>query len=176
MLRLTALRRGIRRFSNDVFLNGTASSYVDDMYRAWQRDPQSVHVSWQSYFKNIQGGRAPAFVSPPGLVPGGLQDLGLDQVQNPADISDHMKVQLIVRAYQVRGHALADLDPLGISNPDLNALPELSYKHYGFTDADLDRKFYLGQGILPNFLAQEGNKELTLREIIDRLKKTYCKS
>lgn len=52
------------------------------------------------------------------------------------------QVQLLVRAYQVRGHHTADLDPLGILNADLSAdVPsELELAHYGWTEADLDKE------------------------------------
>lgn len=72
---------------------------------------------------------------------------------NGQEILDHMKVQMLVRAYQVRGHHLAKLDPLGILQPDLDphAKPELDYGYYGFTQQDLDREFHVGQGMLPNF-------------------------
>ncbi|TPX48287.1 oxoglutarate dehydrogenase (succinyl-transferring) [Synchytrium endobioticum] len=93
-----------------------------------------------------------------------------------SEVMDHMKVQLMVRAYQVRGHQLANLDPLGISHTDASEAPELDYRFYGFTEADLKRPFFLGLGILPWFLQNENKKNLTLQEIIDRLQRTYCGS
>lgn len=45
----------------------------------------------------------------------------------------------------MRGHQLAQLDPLGISQRTDKDAPELDYKYYGFTEADLDRKFLLGE-------------------------------
>ncbi|KAH6581276.1 hypothetical protein BASA61_009164 [Batrachochytrium salamandrivorans] len=173
----------------EAFLNGPSSAYVQDMYSAWLQDPKSVHLSWQSYFKNLAAnGQAPAFTAPPTLIPSfSTQLMGADGAPTlhhspsaadsiPADaILDHMKVQLLVRAFQVRGHQLANIDPLGINSfRDRVQAPELEYTYYGFNEADLDRKFYLGSGILPGFLASEGQTDLTLREIVDRLHKTYC--
>lgn len=88
-----------------------------------------------------------------------------------------MKVQLLVRAYQVRGHAIAKTDPLEISFGHSTAPPpkELSIEHYGFSKADLDREFTLGPGILPRF-ANGGSDKKTLREIIEICEKTYCGS
>lgn len=60
------------------------------------------------------------------------------------DILDTMKVQLLTRAYQIRGHQLADLDPLHINFTNITNAPELSIEHYGFTEADLSREFHLG--------------------------------
>lgn len=49
---------------------------------------------------------------------------------------------------------------------------ELSY--YGWSEADLDKEFALGPGILPRF--QEVREKMTLREIIDACRRIYCES
>ncbi|KAJ3347699.1 2-oxoglutarate dehydrogenase E1 component [Entophlyctis luteolus] len=170
--------------ANSSFLSGSSASYIEQMHDAWRADPLSVHASWRAYFANVEAGRFPAFVAPPAasssvpLVPSAIEyvDQAADSKIPANEILDHMKVQLIVRAYQIRGHQLADLDPLQIASRDSSKAPELDPAHYGFTERDLDRKFFLGQGILPGFLASEGKEKLTLREIIDRLKKTYAGS
>lgn len=76
-----------------------------------------------------------------------------------------------MRAYQVRGHAIANLDPLGINSPE-ETPSELTIEHYGWTDKDLDQEFELGAGILPRF-KQGGATKMTLREIIANCKKIY---
>jgi len=85
------------------------------------------------------------------------------------------KVQLLVRAYQVRGHHVAELDPLGILDADLADVkpPELELSRYGFTERDLDKDINLGPGILPHFATEE-NKTMKLREIIKLCKRIYC--
>lgn len=157
------------------------------MYQAWQKDPKSVHVSWDAYFKNMGNPNIPAtsaFVAPPNLVPGftgpqgvsigtGLASGALDQ-----GILTHLKVQLLCRAYQVRGHQKAHIDPLQISFGDDKSKPiprELTLEHYGFTERDLDQEITLGPGILPRF-ARDGRKTMTLREIIAAMEKLYCSS
>ena len=85
-------------------------------------------------------------------------------------------MQLLVRAYQVRGHHVAELDPLGILDADLQDFhpPELELSHYGFTERDLDKQITLGPGILPHF-ATEDRKTMSLGEIIKTLKRIYCR-
>ncbi|KAH0832204.1 thiamine diphosphate-binding protein [Lanmaoa asiatica] len=80
-----------------------------------------------------------------------------------------------IRAYQVRGHHVAELDPLGILDADLADVhpPELELSRYGFTERDLDKQIALGPGILPNF-ATEDRKSMSLRDIIKTLKRIYC--
>ncbi|KAI8644778.1 oxoglutarate dehydrogenase, E1 component [Parasitella parasitica] len=172
---------------NDGFLHGNAANYIEEMYEAWLKDPSSVHLSWQVYFKNMANGvpSGEAYTPPPTIMPSDSARMP----QLPADITlqasmsesskkviEHMKIQLLVRAYQVRGHQLANLDPLHIGHASTENPhpPELTYQYYGFTDKDLDRKFTLGPGILPAL--GQTNKELSLREIIDDLKKMYCGS
>ena len=89
-------------------------------------------------------------------------------------VSDHMKIQLLVRAHQVRGHHLSNLDPLNIAKPlDAFPAPELDIGYYGFTEKDLDREFFLGSGILARFSSQD-KMTMTLREIQTCLKEVYC--
>ena len=82
----------------------------------------------------------------------------------------------MVRAYQVRGHHIAELDPLGILDTDLADFhpPELELSRYGLTERDLDKQITLGPGILPHF-ATEDRKSMSLREILKTLERIYCK-
>lgn len=85
------------------------------------------------------------------------------------------QVQLLVRAYSVVGHHVADLDPLGLLDADLDNSrpPELELSRYGFSERDLDKQITLGPGILPHF-ATEDRKSLPLGEIIKLCERIYC--
>ncbi|KAL5346372.1 2-oxoglutarate dehydrogenase E1 component [Pseudogymnoascus australis] len=171
---------------NDSFLSGNTANYIDEMYMSWKEDPSSVHVSWQVYFKNMESGDMPmsqAFTPPPTLVPtpaGGVPSFMPGSATGPGnDVTNHLKVQLLVRAYQARGHHKARIDPLGIrgeakefgySNPK-----ELHLDHYNFTEKDLDSEYTLGPGILPRF-KKDGREKMTLREIIAACENIYCGS
>ena len=170
--------------ANDSFLQGNAANYIDEMYMAWRRDPRSVHISWQVYFRNMEGGEIPpsqAFQLPPTLVPtptGGVPSfVPGGRLGSNVDVTNHLKVQLLVRAYQVRGHHKAKIDPLGIKETaDIrfgNRNPrELDLDHYGFTEKDFDKEFTLGPGILPRF-AVDGREKMTLREIVAACERCY---
>ncbi|XP_035906133.1 2-oxoglutarate dehydrogenase, mitochondrial isoform X3 [Anopheles stephensi] len=168
----------------EPFLNGSSSNYIDDMYNAWLRDPASVHASWDAYFRNN------SYAAPPSLAPvpknhvPAAQYLGSSlpavagggvAVGGRIDdklIDDHLAVQAIIRSYQIRGHNVARLDPLGINSADLDdkTPPELLYSSYRFEEADMERVFKLPS---TTFI---GGKEkfLPLREILGRLEKAYC--
>ncbi|GME81394.1 unnamed protein product [Ambrosiozyma monospora] len=112
---------GIRRLatSYDTFMQTNNANYIDEMYEAWTKDPSSVHVSWDAYFKNLNGGKpsATAFMPPPTLVPAAIGTGSEIIPATPSNIGQddvfvHLKTQLLVRAYQVRGHLKAHIDPL----------------------------------------------------------------
>ncbi|KAK4994455.1 2-oxoglutarate dehydrogenase E1 component [Elasticomyces elasticus] len=172
---------------NDSFLSGNTANYVDEMYMEWKRDPSSVHISWQVYFRNMESGDMPiskAFQPPPTIMPSAdgaafaAPGLGM-AIGQGSDIANHLKVQLLVRAYQARGHHKAKIDPLGIRNEasifGYGRPKELELDHYQFTEKDMDQEFTLGPGILPRFKSDNRDK-MTLREIIDACERLYCGS
>ncbi|XP_043592397.1 2-oxoglutarate dehydrogenase, mitochondrial isoform X7 [Bombus pyrosoma] len=185
----------IRKYSKvatEPFLNGSSSTYVEEMYNAWLQDPHSVHVSWDSFFRSSTAGAAPglAYQAPPSLAPshnqvplGALLPLGggtqLSQIPvNEKIIDDHLAVQAIIRSYQARGHLVADLDPLGIMQTDLihthyaarKGSPEQVLRQYMLEESDMDRIFKLPS---TTFIGGK-EKSLPLREILKRLEAAYC--
>ena len=87
-----------------------------------------------------------------------------------ADIAKEAAVLQLINAYRVRGHLIADLDPLG-SEPSYH--PELDPANYGLTLWDLDREFLTGTLGQP---AGEGSpfRVATLRQILETVRQTYC--
>ncbi|KAF8208766.1 2-oxoglutarate dehydrogenase E1 component [Mycena galopus ATCC 62051] len=162
---------------NDQFANGTNAYYAEEMYRHWRQDPKSVHVSWDVYFSGLDKGlpSPQAFQPPPRHFPVPADGAPALHAGGGGELDDHLKAQLLVRAYQVRGHHVADLDPLGLLDADLADVrpPELELSHYGFTERDLDKQITLGPGILPHF-ASEDRKSMSLQEIIKLCKRIYC--
>ena len=76
-------------------------------------------------------------------------------------------------ASQISGHALAHLDPLAIGHGSLiEPSKSLELSEYGFTDADLDRKFMIAPAQRNLFGNEAG--PFSLRDIHERLKQTYC--
>jgi 2-oxoglutarate dehydrogenase E1 component len=79
---------------------------------------------------------------------------------------DSIHALMLIRAYRIRGHYHANLDPLGLE--PLKDDEELDPRSYGFTEADFDRKIFLDKVL--------GLEFSTLREIVAILKRTYCQT
>ena len=77
---------------------------------------------------------------------------------------DSLRALMLIRAYRMRGHLIADLDPLGLDV--LAPHPELMPETYGFTDADMDREIFI-DGVL-------GLESASLNQIMEILRRTYC--
>ena len=78
---------------------------------------------------------------------------------------DSLRAIMMIRAYRMRGHLRANLDPLGIAIPEGDA-SELDPATYGFTEADYDRPIFLDYVL--------GLETGTVREILAIVKRTYC--
>ncbi|SDE33888.1 2-oxoglutarate dehydrogenase E1 component [Limimaricola pyoseonensis] len=89
---------------------------------------------------------------------------GLSEAQLRAAVLDSIRALMLIRAYRIRGHLVADLDPLGLREQTPH--PELDPKSYGFTEADMDRPIFIDNVL--------GLEIASLREILALVKRTYC--
>ena len=79
-------------------------------------------------------------------------------------VLDSIRALMLIRAYRIRGHLAADLDPLGMRSQEPH--PELDPASYGFTSADMDRPIFIDNVL--------GLQIATMRQIVDIVKRTYC--
>src|SRR4051812_9858055 len=173
--------------------NTLSLAFAEGLYADYLKDPSLVPEDWQEYFASL----APdaAFSRAPKLGPtfrsASLFNAPASNGQAaPAHTNGHAKsngngahvapswgngvsevavrqdrVDALIRAYRVRGHMIAKIDPLGLPRP-LQA--ELDPEFHGLTGDDLDRKF--------SSRTIFGAETLTLREMLTRLRNTYCRS
>ncbi|MCV3272184.1 2-oxoglutarate dehydrogenase E1 component [Roseobacter sinensis] len=85
-----------------------------------------------------------------------------DQIKRA--VLDSIRALMIIRAYRIRGHLVADLDPLGMRENTPH--PELDPKSYGFTEADMDRPIFIDNVL--------GLETASMREILSIVQRTYC--
>ncbi len=96
----------------------------------------------------------------------GAEKAGVDATDEAVRhaVLDSIRALMLIRAYRIRGHLVAHLDPLGMRAHEPH--PELDPKSYGFTDADMDRPIFIDKVLGLDFA--------TMRQIIDIVERTYC--
>jgi 2-oxoglutarate dehydrogenase E1 component len=128
------------------------AALVEEIRQRYEVDPSSVHESWAELFEPE--------AEPPGAP---APQRGPRPELEPERADQHARVLRLIHAYRARGHRVAQTDPLGGAP---SYFPELDPAHYGLGNEDLDRSYIAGD------LA--GGPVQTLREILDRLRSTYC--
>src|SRR5690606_39275079 len=88
----------------------------------------------------------------------------LSETQVTQATRDSVHALMMIRAYRMRGHLHARLDPLGLATAGDHE--ELHPASYGFTEADYGRKIFI-DGVL-------GLEFATIPEMLDILRRTYC--
>ena len=92
------------------------------------------------------------------------QGVSLTDAQIQRAVLDSIRAIMIIRAYRIRGHLAADLDPLGMVERGNH--PELDPASYGFTEADMDRPIFIDKVLGLDFAS--------MRQITEIVKRTYC--
>ncbi|HWB07849.1 MAG TPA: 2-oxoglutarate dehydrogenase E1 component [Pirellulales bacterium] len=154
-------------------------AFVEGLYEDYVRDPQSVDPDWRAYFARFgppaNGHPGHVWQSRPSFRPPGLfapragrptEGDGRAATMPVAEVANLQdRVDQLIRAYRVRGHMAAHINPLNLPRPHQ---PELDLEFYHFTEADLDRQFSIDT--IP------GGGTLSLAGIIEHLRNTYCRS
>ncbi len=91
-----------------------------------------------------------AFIPPPTIQSGVTPVRSVGGAVASFEHNDALGLSYLIRAYQVRGHEAAKLDPLGIQQPPV--LPELDISMYGFQESDLDRVVTIPKNLCVLFL------------------------
>ena len=167
-------------------LSGANATFIAEMKASWVRDPSSVDRSWAAYFKHLDqvgaetdlvetgpswgraASRVVGAIDPEESIRAVADGHVAGRHVNAGDIRaatlDSLRAVMLIRAYRIRGHLIADLDPLALEEKPLH--PELDPQTYGFGDDDWDRPIFI------NYVL--GLETATLREIVAQLRKTYC--
>jgi 2-oxoglutarate dehydrogenase E1 component len=126
---------------------------IEENYRRWQENPQSVDPGWSAFFQGFELGDLPQ------------RDGAEIAVAEAREAALQTRVDGLIYAYCSLGHTIARVDPLADTRPQN---PLLSLSEFGFSESDLDlrvsSKFFLD------------NREMTLREMIAGLDRIYADS
>jgi len=144
-------------------------AFVEALYADYLSDPESVDAHWREYFAAWRdaGATSPAA---PSFEPASIfNPQGASRGNGRAGAALHVeamqdRVDQMVRAYRVRGHMIAAIDPLDRPRP---RPPELEPSYYGFSEADMARPF--------SSRSIKGPAYSSLGDIYSRLRNTYCR-
>lgn len=131
-------------------VDNVGPEWIESQYRLWQADPEQVTPQWRAFFAGFELGSTSRPVT--------------GECLDPAFARKQSSVQSLVYRYRDIGHLLACTDPL---SPCLIDHPLLSLDAFDLTPADLDTVFHV------NRFSPE---PATLREIVEVLRDTYCRS
>jgi len=156
-------------------MNGANAQFIAQLYAKWVSEPNSVDPDFAALFASLNDDAKSVLTDAIGAswAPHPLEfETDAPKPAKPAPAAgdsraatlDSIRALMLIRAYRVRGHLEAQLDPLGLKRSGHHA--ELDPKTYRFTDADMDRPIFI-DGVL-------GRETATLREITAILRASYC--
>ena len=177
-------------FDKTSFLEGSNSSFIEELYLKYINNPENVPQSWREFFDGLDEDQKiiQTEIQGPSWSP---KKNNISQIIDKVKIStedDFTKKELLsngdlatrdgyekekeqsvkaialIRAYRIRGHLIANLDPLGMM--ERKYLNELHPSNHGFQKEDYNKKIYLREYM--------DSKYATINEILSFLKKTYC--
>jgi len=175
-------------------LQGNSAKYLEQMHAKYSNNENDLDLKWQEFFMNFSdsanlkdtNNQNPSWSRkdwPPidgekygfgeELQPQFESKIKSKLTQEGLDINagelrravlDSVRALMLIRAYRIRGHLAAELDPLKVT--ENNDLPELDPRTYGFQLEDMDRQIYIDNVL--------GLELASMKEIIDIVHRTYC--
>jgi 2-oxoglutarate dehydrogenase E1 component len=129
------------------FLQSLDTEAIEELYQKYRKDPGSVDSSWHHFFQGF--------------------DLARRDYSHPESESltfdEEFKVLNLINGYRKRGHLFTQTNPVRTRR---KYFPTLDLENYGLSEESLDTLYYAGREI--------GCEKISLREIVDHLKQTYC--
>ncbi len=151
-------------------LFGSNAVYVEQLYDNYLENPASVPANWREFFDRLGPAEpAPSDRERRRALAGDRKPARPGRRMARAAVAPNEKqaaVARLIQVYGLRGHQVADIDPLGLHKRRVPAVMKLEY--LGLGEADMDTEFHTGG------LAGTGNERLPLREILRILRQVYC--
>ena len=175
-------------FEKTSFLQGSNSPFIKELYLKYLNNPKSVPQSWSEFFDGLDEDQdiIKREILGPSWSPRKNKNLEINIVQNniveekelpinaklitkasdEKEREQSAKAIALIRAYRIRGHLIAKLDPLGMM--ERKYLEDLHPSDHGFKKEDYSKKIYLGSYM--------DKKYASVSEILSFFRKVYCSS
>jgi 2-oxoglutarate dehydrogenase E1 component len=133
------------------YLSNAHSTYIDNLYQSYLKDPNSVEYGWQKFFEGYTFSK----------------DTGFEAFLNVSkdNFEKEVKVINMINGYRSRGHLFTKTNPV---RERRKYFPGKELETFGLSEDDLDTVFQAGIEI--------GEGPATLRQIKEHLEQTYCQS
>ena len=147
----------------DNRINPQNGSFLLQLYDEYLKDSNSVDQQWQSFFSTLPGNilhdgeseRGASWATSKTEIIGAHGDdaktvsdethINTDNLDARQSILDSLRAIAMIRAYRIRGHLKAKLDPLDLSEKEPH--PELEPSNYGFSSQDWDRPIFIDNAL-----------------------------
>ena len=169
-------------FEKTSFLQGVNQSFLKELYLKYLANPKSIPESWVEFFDGL--GEDSEIIIKEILGPSwapkkeNLPKIKFENIikneksatksflttDEKKEKENSVKAIALIRAYRIRGHLIANLDPLGIM--ERKYLEDLHPADHGFKKEDYNDKIYVG--------AYMNNEYATINEILSFFRKIYC--
>ena len=170
-------------FEKTSFLHGVNSPFIKELYLKYLNNPKSVPKSWIEFFDGLNDDQEiiKKEIFGPSWAPRKKSNLEIkydqknindDTAATVADINNEkereesVKAIALIRAYRIRGHLIANLDPLEMM--ERKYLEDLHPLDHGFKKEDYNKKIYLG-----SYMDTEKGYG-TINGILSFFRKIYC--
>jgi len=161
---------------DNSYLFGGNAPYVEELYESYLHDPTSVGDHWRTYFDSVKqvpavDGSSRTDIAHGPIVASFAERAKQGPIRTISDSANsdmgrkRVAVQQLIAAYRNVGNRWADIDPL--KRTERQDIPELDPAFYGFTDGDMDIVFNISNTFF-------GRTEMSLRDLMQALRDTYC--
>ncbi len=163
-------------FKKTSFLNKSNSAFIEEMYIKYIEKDPNLPKSWREYFKDLNDDIDSIIKEVEGPSWAQRKKVNLDKITNElagqnqnistsqSSITQSIKAIALIRAYRIRGHLIANLDPLGMM--ERNYIHELHPEDHGFKKEDYGKKIFIGSYL--------NTTSASINEILQKLRKVYC--
>ena len=158
------------------FLNKSNSAFIEEMYIKYIEKDPNLPKSWREYFKDLNDDIESIIKEVEGPSWAQRKKVNLEKITNElagqnqnistsqSSITQSIKAIALIRAYRIRGHLIANLDPLGMM--ERNYIHELHPEDHGFKKEDYSKKIFIGSYL--------NTTSASINEILQKLRKVYC--
>ena len=167
-------------YEKTSFLSKSNNAFIEEMYLNYIRGDKNLPISWKNFFESLNESDKDILneLQGPSWSPKKINFKKINEAQNLSQKlnieenlanlnkqkEDSIQAIALIRAYRIRGHLIANLDPLGMMKRKY--LHELNPEDHGFKKEDYDKKIFLGPYM--------DSGDASINEILLKLRKVYC--